>query len=82
MRQSVVPGDNAPRAMRAREAGEFLATLVGLDNPIPAETMWRYARQGIVKTIRLGRLCYFRTTDLEQFVANGGNYIEVSRGAE
>jgi hypothetical protein len=63
---------SAPRALRAEEAGRVLAGLVGMDTPISPAKMWRYARQGLVPTVRLGRLRYFRTIDLEKFVANGG----------
>lgn len=60
------------RALRAAEAGLYLAKLVGLAAPIPATKMWRLGRSNLIRTVRLGRLCYFRTSDLEQFVADGG----------
>lgn len=73
------PGDSTPRAMRAEEAGKLLAELIGLDEPIPAATMWRYARQNLIKTIQLGRLRYFRTTDLREFVTTGGSGFDRRR---
>ena len=66
----VVDVESVPRALRAKEAGEYLARLVGLPKPIPATTMWRFARLRRIKTIRCGRLHYFRTTELEQFVSD------------
>ena len=62
----------ANRAMRAREAGLYLAALIGEERAFPATTMWRLARNNLVKTVRLGRLVYFRTVDLEACVAAGG----------
>ena len=69
----------APRALRADEAGKFLADLIGRERPFPATTMWRLARQRIIKTIHVGRLYYYRTVDLEQFVADGGCGFENRR---
>ena len=67
-----IAGVSPLRAMRAREAGAFLAALVGLSEPVSAAKMWRYARLGRIKAIQMGRHRYFRTVDLEQFVTNGG----------
>ena len=80
MQNTSVVDVGVQRALCAKEAGEVLAALIGLDAPIPAATMWRYGRNGIVKTIRLGRLRRFRTTDLEQFVADGGRGFGSTRG--
>jgi hypothetical protein len=67
------------RALRAKEAGSYLAHLIGRDCPFPATTMWRFARQNLVKTIRIGRLYYFRELDLREFVECGGCGIESHR---
>lgn len=68
-----------PRAVRAAEAGELLATLLGLNDPIPPARMWYLARLNLVRTVRVGRLRYFRTPDLEQFVLEGGRGVNGER---
>jgi hypothetical protein len=63
----------AEGAVRAKEAGRVLATLIGVSEPFTAPAMWRLARLGIVPHVRVGRQLYFRIDDLRTFVANGGS---------
>jgi hypothetical protein len=79
MTSTYVVEARAPRAIRAAEAGSVLAHLMGLSDPIPATKMWYLARKNVVKTIKCGRLRYFRTTDLEQFVIDGGRGFDDRR---
>lgn len=79
MPERVIGEESVPRALRAREAGEYLARLVGLPKPIPPTTMWRFARLRRIKTIRCGRLHYFRTTELEHFVAESLSDVPCKR---
>ena len=62
------------RGLRAEEAGSYLAAALGLSEPIPKETMWRLARTSVVPTVRLGRLVYFLTDALDDFVRSGGSW--------
>lgn len=48
------------RALRAAEAGVYLAQLLGLATPISAAQMWQYAREGIIPVVRLGRRVWFQ----------------------
>jgi hypothetical protein len=65
----------AAGALRAREAGEFLAELIGLPAPISAATMWRLSRLGRIPCTYLGSRRFFRREDLRAFVAAGGSTV-------
>lgn len=62
------------RALRACEAGVYLAGLLGLDEPFSAQQMWAMARSNAVPVVRIGRLIFWQTTALEAFVASGGRW--------
>ena len=57
------------RSLKARDAGVFLAELLGLSVPISEQTMWRLARQKEVPYKRLAGQVLFRTDWLERFVS-------------
>jgi hypothetical protein len=56
--QSVAP--QFVRALRAKEAGVYLAQVIGLTTPVPAQQMWRLARTGDLPAVRLGRTVWFQ----------------------
>jgi hypothetical protein len=59
-------------ALRAAEAGAYLAHLMTLPAPVPARKMWSLARLEAIPFIRLNRGLWFRPSDLRAFVAAGG----------
>ena len=69
------------RAMNAAEAGVFLARLIGLQQPIPAQRIWRLVRVGLIPCVRLGRRVLIVSTVLEQIATNGGVTFHSSGGA-
>lgn len=60
MSQALASAPQFARALRAKEAGEYLAQVIGLATPIPAQQMWRLARTGDLPTVRLGRTVWFQ----------------------
>ena len=60
------------KALRAADAGRYLAERLGIDRPFDEQTMWRLARRGDVPVVRVRRDVYFRTDALDRFVAEGG----------
>lgn len=56
-------------SLKAKEAGKYLATLLGNTSPIPEQSMWRLARQRKIPHKRLSRQILFRTDWLERFAA-------------
>ena len=70
------------RAMNAAEAGVLLARLIGLQQPIPAQRMWRLTRIGLIPSVRLGRRVLFQSTVLERIASSGGVTLHTLRGAE
>jgi hypothetical protein len=69
-----------PRALGAAEAGVYLAQLLGLATPISAAQMWRYAREGIIPVVRLGRRVWFQSAALHAFITSGGAASVSARG--
>jgi hypothetical protein len=61
------------QALTAHDAGVYLARVIGLPDPIPAQRMWHYARVGAVPAVRLGRRVWFQTTALKAFESSRGN---------
>jgi hypothetical protein len=59
-------------ALRAREAGKYLAQLVGIPEAFPPRKMWALARAEAVPVVRLNRDLWFRPADLRAFIAEGG----------
>jgi len=55
------------KALNATDAGAFLASCIGLSEAIPARRMWALARNGSIRTVRLGRRVFFQTTVLLEF---------------
>ncbi len=72
MTSSQTDGVMIGRAFRAREAGQYLARLIGLDQPFTEQHMWRLAREGVLPSVRLRRSVFFQSEALEAFVARGG----------
>ena len=64
------------QALNAAQAGELLAELLGLPDPIDRTRVWRLARLRYIPAIRLGKRLLFRSIDLEAFVARGGTLQE------
>jgi hypothetical protein len=62
----------AHRALTAAAAGAYLSEQMGLDTPIPAALMWKYAREEEIPAVRLGRRVWFRT-DILDTIALGHN---------
>jgi hypothetical protein len=60
------------KAMRAAEAGRYLAERLRLDRPFDAQTMWRFARRRDVPSFKLRRSVLFYSDALDRFVAEGG----------
>lgn len=60
-------------ALDAAAAGEFLASLLGLSEPLSRYAMWKYARCGAIPHKRLGRHVWFRTDELEAFAQRDGS---------
>jgi hypothetical protein len=55
------------RALKAEEAGEYLAKLLGLPHALSAQKMWRLARGREIPSVHLGREVWFQTDTLEAF---------------
>jgi hypothetical protein len=55
------------KALRAAEAGAYLADRIGLPAAIAARQMWHYARTGVLPAVRLGRHVWFQTDALDAF---------------
>lgn len=55
------------RALKAGQAGEYLAKLLGLPCAVSAQKMWRLARADLIPSFRLGREVWFQTDSLEAF---------------
>lgn len=62
----------AEPALRARDAGEYLAKLVGIAMAFPPRKMWSLARAEAIPFVRVNRDLWFRPADLRSFVENGG----------
>lgn len=60
------------RALKAAEAGRYLADRLGRDHPFDEQAMWRFARRGDIDVVRIRRDVYFRTDLLDRFVSQGG----------
>jgi hypothetical protein len=63
----------SPHAMDAEQAGRFVATLIGLAEPLSRAYVWKLSRQGKIPFKRLGGRLWYRDTDLIQFVEQGGS---------
>ncbi len=61
------------RALRAAEAGQYLAELSGVPKPFTAQKMWLLARRGHIRIFSDGRNVWFQEDALEEYVARGGS---------
>jgi hypothetical protein len=57
------------RSLKARDAGIYLGTLLGLPRSFSAQAMWRLARLKKIPHKRIARQILFRTDWLEQYAA-------------
>jgi hypothetical protein len=73
--------DQIPVALKAAEAGAYLAKALGLPDSISEQSMWAYARSNTIPAVRIGRRIWFTTESLTRFIANGGS-PRTSKGAE
>jgi len=64
--------DGAPVALKAADAGRYLAKALGLPEAVSAQGMWTYARTNAIPCVRIGRRIWFRVQSLDEFIANGG----------
>jgi hypothetical protein len=69
---TAVPNHSDHTALKASEAGAYLANALGLPERISAQSMWTYARANAIPAIRIGRRVYFDTEKLREFLARGG----------
>jgi excisionase family DNA binding protein len=60
------------KALRVQEAGRLLADLLGLEQPLSNQLVWRLVRKHHLPCVRLGRRMWFRSADLKAFVERGG----------
>lgn len=60
-------------ALRATEAGEYLAFLVGRLEPFTAQQMWAMARADVIPVVRVGRRIFWQSDTLTSFVSTGGS---------
>lgn len=60
------------RALRAEEAGRYLAERIGLSAAPSRQRMWRLARLKLIESFHLGRSVYFTTDSLDRLVVSGG----------
>lgn len=67
-----VTGGEVNKALRVGEAGQFLADLLGLEQPLSNQLVWRLVRKHHLPCVRLGRRVIFRSADLRSFVERGG----------
>lgn len=65
-------GSSDNGALKATQAGEYLARKMGIDTPFPTSYMWKLARENQVPVVRLGRRVWFRT-DILDSIALGHN---------
>jgi hypothetical protein len=67
------------RALRAQEAGRYLADALGLPQPFSAQAMWQMGRSAVVPTVRIGRRVFFLTDRLDAYVRAGGSPVVARR---
>lgn len=76
-RSESAEGSHLPsKALKAAEAGGYLADALGLPQPISEQGMWAYARNEVIPAIRLGRRIWFLPRALDDFIAQGGTARE------
>lgn len=63
-----VGADYSARVMKARAAGEHLARALGLPVAFSEQQMWRYARLGLLPSVRIGRTVWFDIDAINAYI--------------
>lgn len=60
------------RALQAKSAGEYLASVLGCWKPFSAQQMWAMARTNQIPSVRVGRRVIFLRDAIDAFASSGG----------